>query len=692
MPGGPLATRIITLSRCLKNVGAYLLMSSYFRLPATTEQELGEVQCDVPRFAGEDVAELLAAAGAPNVLRTENVCELLVGVSEGLPILVMAAVRYLADRGWNFTAAELDSLFRGEFASAHQRDASDLLRVTVPDADEREMLIRLSLAVDAFSMDDIASVARVPKQIPLPGEKVQRLTGLWLQQVGRQRYVRSPLITSRLADSLDPMTRKGVHYVMARRILARKSLEPFQVFTCMVHLLMAEETNLAVIVVIQALTIFIEQDEQVEDELGFARMWSSGPFPADVDVNLQLCLRALQIIVLARQGRDVLPMVASLDALIGEVRGTGWGVAVATSGLAVNLARQLPILANKYLLHALASFANARLPDGSALPRGDYPLETILWVSSYSCKSDVEVDSWLATISRFTPAQIENLKSSELMEDNVTILCDGIWMREYLKPEAERNWNSVRTKLEQVEATARVVGFPLLEAAALRTRIMILAEWEKQIEAAVSLAESSLNRLEGDESHFLIMEVTGRQLSYAGKSQEAITWLTRAVACDVYRNSLWRRNVLITMAELHGPTDPRKATELTAEAIRVCEDGKLQDSVCIEALAEHGIALWRAGETLQSFRTFENATDRILAIRTDAENWKGLFARLFAVIAYFSGIARNGKPQAGHVEPAQGLFLSSDDQVQAAYRPQQLAYICIRLAMFAEGLAETTKG
>jgi hypothetical protein len=385
-------------------------------------------------------------------------------------------------------------------------------------------------------------------------------------------------------------------------------------------------------------------------------------------------------------------MVASLDALIGEVRGTGWGVAVATSGLAVNLARQLPILANKYLLHALASFANARLPDGSALPRGDYPLETILWVSSYSCKSDVEVDSWLATISRFTPAQIENLKSSELMEDNVTILCDGIWMREYLKPEAERNWNSVRTKLEQVEATARVVGFPLLEAAALRTRIMILAEWEKQIEAAVSLAESSLNRLEGDESHFLIMEVTGRQLSYAGKSQEAITWLTRAVACDVYRNSLWRRNVLITMAELHGPTDPRKATELTAEAIRVCEDGKLQDSVCIEALAEHGIALWRAGETLQSFRTFENATDRILAIRTDAENWKGLFARLFAVIAYFSGIARNGKPQAGHVEPAQGLFLSSDDQVQAAYRPQQLAYICIRLAMFAEGLAETTKG
>ncbi|MGB7591339.1 MAG: hypothetical protein WCD04_19345 [Terriglobia bacterium] len=603
----------------------------------------------------------------------------------------MAAARYLADRKWNFTAAELGSLLRGEFASAHVHDANDLLQVTVPDTEERELLIRLSLAVDVFSMDDIASVARVPEAIPLPGEKVQRLTGLWLQQVGRQRYVRSPLITAGLADSLDPMTRKGVHYVLARRILARKSLEPFQVFTCVGHLLMAEETNLAVIVVIQALTILIQKDQQVENDFGLAGMWSSGPFPADVDVNLQLSLRALQIVVLARQGRDVLPMVAALDALIGEVGGAGWGVAVATAGLAVRLARQLPIVANKYLLHALGSFADARLPDGSALPRVDYPLETILWVSSYSCKSDVEVDSWLATISRFTPAQIENLKSSELMEDNVTILSDGIWLREYLKPETERDWDSVARKLDQVEATARTINFPLLEAAAVRTRIILLAECEDQLEAALSLGESCLKRLAGDDCHFLIMEVTGRELSYVGRLQEAKTWLTGALACDAYCHSLWRRNVLISLAKLHGSTDPRRSIEFTAEAVRVCENGKLQDSLYIEALVEHGMALWRAGESTQSFRMFDDATDRIFTIRADTDAWKAQFARLFAVIAYFSGIAKNGKPQEGHIEPEQGLFLSSEGEAHTAYRPEQLAYICIRLAMFADALRDISK-
>ena len=37
---------------------------------------------------------------------------------------------------------------------------------------------------------------------------------------------------------------------------------------------------------------------------------------------------------------------------------------------------------------------------------------------------------------------------SELAEDNVTILCDGYWRREYFKPEAKRNWNHVAIKLD----------------------------------------------------------------------------------------------------------------------------------------------------------------------------------------------------------------------------------------------------
>ena len=97
---------------------------------------------------------------------------------------------------------EIEGLFRGEFAMAHRQDARRLLQITVADPDERELLIRMSLAIGAFTMEDIAAVARVPQAIRLPGEKVQSATGVWLQQVGKSSYLRSPLITSALADSL----------------------------------------------------------------------------------------------------------------------------------------------------------------------------------------------------------------------------------------------------------------------------------------------------------------------------------------------------------------------------------------------------------------------------------------------------------------------------------------------------------
>jgi hypothetical protein len=97
VPGGQLATRIERLARNMRRVGAYLFISSYFTLPATTEQALGKIHCDVPRFTVPDVAELLAAADAPQELCTTATCQLLVTVSEGLPTLVMAGIRHLAN-------------------------------------------------------------------------------------------------------------------------------------------------------------------------------------------------------------------------------------------------------------------------------------------------------------------------------------------------------------------------------------------------------------------------------------------------------------------------------------------------------------------------------------------------------------------------------------------------------------------
>ena len=49
-PGGQLAMRVETLADRLRGVEAQLLLSSYYALPATTEQLLGKVYFDIPRL------------------------------------------------------------------------------------------------------------------------------------------------------------------------------------------------------------------------------------------------------------------------------------------------------------------------------------------------------------------------------------------------------------------------------------------------------------------------------------------------------------------------------------------------------------------------------------------------------------------------------------------------------------------
>jgi tetratricopeptide (TPR) repeat protein len=688
LPGGPLASQLETLASCLNNVQSALLLSSYYPLPASLRENLGKIKFDVPRFTEEDAKEVLRSAYAPGSFPIEAISRVLITLSQGLPVLVMAAVRYLSDRNWAFSSTEMESLIRGEFAADYRADVGTLLQATVPNVEERELLIRMSLAIGPFTREDVARVAKVPKAIPLPGEKVDRATGLWFQNTGSGRFLRSPLISSDLSAALDPRTRIGVHYVLALQILARKSLTPIDVVTCVHHLTMAEDMAFAGIVLIQAHTSILEMEGAPDEDFGLLRISVATVLASDVDLNLRLYLCALDIVVRLKQGREIDSMTRTMDRLLKGANYQGWGTVLAAGTLAIHLVWNQPSLANQYLLLALAGAGTARLPDGSLLPVGDYPLEVMLWMSGYSAKTDEEADSWLETITCFTPNQLDALKASEMTEDNVTILCDGYWRREYSKPEAERDWNHVAQKLDGVDRTARTVKFDLLRAAAIRTRIMLLAEWQHLLDDAVALATTSLERFINDDCRFLILEVTGRQLGYAGKREESIEWLDRALSCQAYQNSLWRRNVLITLADLYSKTEPKKAAEFTASAVDMAKDGVLIEPIFIETMLEHAIALWNAGEERKASDVFADVLLRLFAIKEDTDIWRGLFYRTFYVLSYFSDIAQHGKKSKTYTPPEQGLFLSNNDTAHTYYKHEQQSYIWIRQAMLADGVGD----
>jgi tetratricopeptide (TPR) repeat protein len=323
------------------------------------------------------------------------------------------------------------------------------------------------------------------------------------------------------------------------------------------------------------------------------------------------------------------------------------------------------------------------------LPYGGTPLVELFWGTALSAASDIDVESWIASVRQLDRQQVSQLEASILAPDNATILPDNVWLREYRKDESERNWDRVEGLVRRIEEVGREIGLRVLETAAIRTRIMIAAEWRHDISGAVELATSALERINDNENRFLITEVTGRQFSYAGRSDEAIGWLERAHSFPISGHALWRRNVLITLAEQVGKSNPARAAKRTAEALALSRTalGEQKERV-IEALAEHAIALWNAGERDEAFAMMQSAVRELLVIESGEPYWKKLFLTLFYIVIYYGSIAYLGTPPSSgdFTAPVQGRFLGLDNVDETKFVSAQLSFIRMRMAILAEGL------
>ena len=334
-------------------------------------------------------------------------------------------------------------------------------------------------------------------------------------------------------------------------------LDPLQVITCIHHFNAGGLFNQGALVLIQALLALTGENEIVEQDWGLSALWTTASLSSNVDINLRVYARSLQAVALDMMGRAVQPALDDIALLVAEAGETAWGTVIASGFLAIRLYKRFPQVANRYLLTALHGFSVATLPDGNPVPRAQGPpLEGLLWATANAVISDGDVESWVETVRQLSQEQLQHLAESDLAADNATVLTDGIWLREYKKT-GEKDWEKVETLVLRLEKLGEETNLTILRVAAIRTLIMLRAEFFDDIDGAVKLAEAELDKVEDDESIFLIVEVTGRQLSYAKRSTESINWLKRARSILVTGNSLLRRNVLITLAEQEGTSNPR---------------------------------------------------------------------------------------------------------------------------------------
>lgn len=695
--GGPLYHRLQFLQAACQASGHRMLSTTYFEMPRSLSENSIAGEVHAPLFTTEEILDLLRANAAPANVANAKFAAFLATSTRGLAVMVAAVIRFLSSKNWIFQPEVIDSLFKGEYAAGARHDAKQIIEGTVTDSGARELLYRLTCTVGPISREQVEMVSKVPSRITLSLEKFDQLVGIWVQPYGPQAYLLSPLVDVNWADLLDSNTRKGVHATLAFLEL-RKPLSMVDVMTCVHHFHSAEQDNPAIIVLLQALVKVMDFPTEVSNEWMVSSLWAHQSLPETVDINLRLNLRAVQIALAEKRKKDYSFLSDDLKQLLSQAQSDGkaqLGVFMASSLLATQLFRKNPSLANHYILMALRSAREAVLPDGEKLvfPK-EMSLEWILWGTAVAAKSDEEVQNWLDTVAQLSPAQITVLADSEFAEDNSTVICDSVCLREYRKPENERNWDHVRQVISQIERRAAELGLDILNAAAIRAKIITLAECGDRLPEALKLAEVALQTRSDDSGRFLIEEAIGRQLAYGGRWQEALWWMGLALQRHTKNSSLWRRNLLVTVAEGIARYDPSVAPEYARQAVDVAKSANLAPVRVAEALGEYAISLWNAEEREKAFVELQEAVPLIVPEVDQPPSDIQVFLAFLHAAAYFGTMAVFNKPpitnkREDYTAPAPGLFLATDRIPMELYQPTKNNHLLIQIAMFAEGVGHT---
>ena len=703
LPGGELATRLVELALACREHGIGLLTTSASAPLPTARDLLGSndvFEYRVPPFDEAEALDLFRAYGMPDAAILPEHVKLVVNLSRGHPVLLAAAARYLSDRDWKFSEAELDGLIHGEHLTDVSSETLSRLLLAIEETPTRDLLYRINLADGVLSLDDVDALAAVSPSIDRPRERVHRLTGFCLQAEAAGAVSVSPLFRILGAADVPPHTRKACHGVLGATLVSRGSLNEVMAFQAISHFVAAEDWGRAGSILVIALSAILRAGNRGRD-MGFSSLWVDRPLPVGMDLGMRIVIRSMQAAVRRRQQRDAQFVERDFDRLVAEA-GPGEAVAILAAvtnirGAKTDAARARLFLTSEIGLRLLNQTSHER--SALSVPE-DFEPQLLLWSLVRRVKRPDDLRGWIAAAEALTDAQRRALFAGNGEHLSMT-LANRIWLNEASRPVKERQWQPVREALADLAAAAQRWGAEVLWANAVRAQMIVVAEYLKDVAEAVGIGERAVAVAPATPVvQFLLRECIGRQLYYAQQHVNARPWLEQAVAQPTRVYSVTHVNARLNLSASIGDADPQAAVKHAAGAVTFARqalsstDDPVPPTELVKALAELAVAQWRCNDLSAVFSTWDEAADRLLQAKSGKPAWIELFVIFCHVSGYFSMLARlRERPNCTlsgdeYGTPYRGLFATTNEDRVKWYTPEKEPYLSAQLAMFASAVGD----
>jgi hypothetical protein len=325
------------------------LVTSHRRPSARTLTELGldaVAVIEVPYFSEAESVEVVRATGGD----TETWGRLAyIAGAQGHPQLVHAFAMGMAARGWPQDAMR-DTVvrwFSSEDIDAERDAARRSLTAALP-IEARTLLYRLSLAIGRFDRAlaiDISSLAPI---IPRAGEWLDGLVGPWIEVVGGGYRV-SPLASNAGLGTLTAEEQRGVHDLIATRLLARRIIDASDANMILAHALSGKSTQSLVLLASTVITAEKNMIDLLSDQFFALRVLRTDRLIYPDDPTASRLLRLAQFKLVAATGRG--PEISNcVTALVSEttqepnrrLRKAFESVALATVLCTISIADHVP--------------------------------------------------------------------------------------------------------------------------------------------------------------------------------------------------------------------------------------------------------------------------------------------------------------------------------------------------------------
>ncbi len=692
---------LVRFASTLCSSGGTFVTTSNFRLPADT-QELAKTNLterELPPFSNDEAREYFSLSGAPPKIAASPAVAAINGIVSGHPTLLRAAATYLKAREWRFDTETVEALFTRTFTREVEEQSQRLLSETVSE-EARELIYRLDLVIGTATEETVRSVTEAPPPVARAFEALTEVLDLWIQR-SPGGYILSPLVKHLGEPNLLPEVRRGIASRLAHQILSRGTINQVDAMAVISYLMTSGEVDNAGWVFTSILRS-IESAPPDIDDFGLLSLWAITELPSAMHLGIRLMVRGTQARVLSRRGRNAGFVLRSLEGL---VKSAPPGLAFAALGAAVSAAVQPRADSAEAILRILAQV----LPHTEATLRSsgeemEWPKEVrpeeLLWLVAMNVETPAALNAWTTCWSGLTGDQRRILVNADHYPVAAMAVASGVWRREGERPEQERSWEAAHAALARLESAALSGDGVLLAACALRSRIIVWAEYQDDLQKAEQAARSALHVFKHDpEALFLIRESIGRQYVLRKRWAEAHAWFEGAFGAHAQRFPVIRFFGLNAAAVAAGDTDPVAAVLLLKAAAEVALATPLLrdlDRVC--ALAELAIAEWRANGLAASFARWDEAVSVFLAIPDRSSEWRDVGVVVGHCLGYLSLIAESGSPPATtrddkpYGPPIAGIFQPVPKGISARYPTGSMeAVLCAQLVLFADGVGATDR-